>query len=375
MPCQNVAEGIMEMMDKVLITGGAGFLGYHLAHHFASKGVAVALLDIAPYEESEYPPGTEFYRADIRQRDQVRGVIEQSRPRWIIHGAAALPLWKPQDIFSTNVEGTRIVLEEAFRAGVERVAHVSSTAVYGVPEKHPIEETDPLIGVGSYGKSKIQAEAVCLEFREKEHIVPIIRPKTFIGQARLGVFQILYDWVESGARIPMIGSGRNRYQLLEVTDLAEAYYLVCTVDPRRAKETFNIGAERFQTVREDLQTLCDFAGSGARPMGTPAWLVKFILSILERLKLSPLYKWVYATADKDSFVSIERAKSLLGWQPRYSNAEALIRSYEWYLQHASGLEIGTGVTHRVAWEQGALKVFKWLLGGRKRPASRASARP
>lgn len=361
-------------MDKVLITGGAGFLGYHLAHHFAQKGVAVALLDIAPYEESEYPPGTEFYHGDVRNREQVRAALEQARPRWVIHGAAALPLWKPQDIFSTNVDGTRIVLEESFRAGVERVAHVSSTAVYGVPLKHPIEETDPLIGVGPYGKSKIQAEQVCLEFREKGHIVPIIRPKTFIGQARLGVFQILYDWVESGARIPMIGSGRNRYQLLEVTDLAETYYKVCTVDPSLANDTFNIGAERFQTVREDLQALCDFAGSGARPMGTPAGLVKFILRILEALKLSPLYKWVYETADKDSFVSIERAKAKLGWQPRYSNVEALIRSYEWYLEHASGLEIGTGVTHRVAWEQGALKVFKWLLGGRKRPQRRASAR-
>ncbi|MFN7018860.1 MAG: NAD-dependent epimerase/dehydratase family protein [Fimbriimonadales bacterium] len=353
-------------MDKVLITGGAGFLGYHLAHHFADRGVGIALLDIAPYEKSEYPAGTEFYQGDVRNREQVRAAIEAARPRWVIHGAAALPLRKREDIFSTNVEGTRIVLEEAFRAGVERVAHVSSTAVYGVPIKHPIEESDPLIGVGPYGESKIQAERVCEEFRQKGHIVPIIRPKTFIGQARLGVFQILYDWVESGARIPMIGNGRNRYQLLEVTDLAEAYWRVCTVDADKANDTFNIGAERFQTVREDIQALCDFAGSGARPMGTPAGLVKLVLRVLEALKLSPLYKWVYETADKDSFVSVVKAKEKLGWSARYSNAEALIRSYEWYLEHASGLEVGVGVTHRVAWEQGALKVFKRLLGGRKR---------
>ena len=361
-------------MDKALITGGAGFLGYHLAHYLSERGVQIALLDIASYEESEYPPGTEFYRGDVRDREAVRQVMEQVRPRWVIHGAAALPLWKRQDIFTTNVDGTRIVLEEAFRAGAERVAHVSSTAVYGVPLKHPIEEGDPLEGVGPYGESKIEAERVCLEFREKGHIVPIIRPKTFIGPARLGVFQILYDWVESGARIPMIGNGRNRYQLLEVSDLCEAYWLVCTVDATQANDTFNIGAERFQTVREDIQALCDFAGSGARPMGTPAALVKLILRILEQLKLSPLYKWVYETADKDSFVSVERAKAKLGWSARYSNAEALIRSYQWYLEHATGLEVGTGVTHRVAWEQGALKLFKWLLGGRRKRALRASAR-
>jgi len=147
----------------------------------------------------------------------------------------------------------------------------------------------------------------------------------------------------------MIGNGRNHYQLLEVTDLAQAYWLACTVGAERANHTFNIGAERFQTVREDIQALCDFAGSGARPMGTPAALVKLVLRVLETLKLSPLYKWVYLTADRDSFVSIERAKAQLGWQPVYSNAEVLIRSYQWYLEQASGLEVGVGVTHRVAW--------------------------
>jgi nucleoside-diphosphate-sugar epimerase len=124
-------------MDTVLITGGAGFLGYHLAHNFARKGVRPALLDIAPYEESEYPDGTLFFKGDVRNRDEVRAALEASRPRWVVHGAAALPLWKRADIFSVNVDGTRIVLEESFRAGVERVAHVSSTAVYGVPEKAP----------------------------------------------------------------------------------------------------------------------------------------------------------------------------------------------------------------------------------------------
>ena len=166
----------------------------------------------------------------------------------------------------------------------------------------------------------------------------------------------------------MIGNGRNHYQLLEVTDLAQAYWLACTVGAERANHTFNIGAERFQTVREDIQALCDFAGSGARPMGTPAALVKLVLRVLETLKLSPLYKWVYLTADRDSFVSIERAKAQLGWQPVYSNAEALIRSYPVVLGACvgSGGRRGRDAPRGVG--QGALKVFKWLLGGRRKTA-------
>jgi len=355
-------------MNKALITGGAGFLGYHTAHHLAEKGVPCALLDRAPYDESEYPAGTEFYQGDIRNESDVARALKASGAEVVIHGAAALPLWSKSDIFTTNVNGTRTVLESACRAGCERVVQVSSTAVYGVPKKHPMEENDPLQGVGPYGESKIMAEEACLDFRKRGHVVPILRPKTFIGPARLGVFQILYDWVESGARIPMIGNGNNRYQLLDVADLAEAIWLTCTLPPEQANDTFNVGAKEFRTVREDIGELCRYAGSNARPMGTPAGLVKLALRLFEKLKLSPLYQWVYETADKDSFVSIERAERKLNWTPRYSNSDALIRAYQWYLEHASGMEVGTGITHRVAWEQGVLKVFKRLLGGKSKKA-------
>ncbi len=70
--------------------------------------------------------------------------------------------------------------------------------------------------------------------------MPIIRPKTFIGSGRLGVFQILYDWVENGKKIPVIGNGENHYQLLEVEDLVEAIYLALTLPKEKVDDTFNI---------------------------------------------------------------------------------------------------------------------------------------
>jgi hypothetical protein len=197
--------------------------------------------------------------------------------------------------------------------------------------------------------------------REMGQHVAIIRPKTFIGTGRLGVFQILFDWVHNGNRIPIIGSGNNRYQLLEVEDLVDAVILALTAPAEAANETFNVGAKRFDTVKRDVQALCDFAGNGARVLPTPGGLVKGALRVFEMLKLSPLYAWVYATADKDSFVSTEKIEQALGWQPRYSNAEALIRSYKWYLEHFREVEGSSGVTHRVAWNQGILRVFRRLL--------------
>ena len=166
--------------------------------------------------------------------------------------AAALPLWSRREIADINIQGTRNVLQASLEAGVPRVVYVSSTAVYGTPEKYPLEETDPLTAVDAYGHSKVAAEQICLEYRQKGLCVPIVRAGTFIGTGRLGVFQILYDWVLHGKRIPMIGNGQNRYQLLEVSDLVEAMYLTATVPADTANETFNVGAAEFRTVAEDL---------------------------------------------------------------------------------------------------------------------------
>ncbi len=343
---------------KIAITGGAGFLGYHLARGLGGEH-ELTLLDIAPFDPAEYPGGVRCENADVRDEAALNRLFAGQDV--IIHGAAALPLWKKRDIRAINVRGTVNVLDAARKNGVERVVYISSTAVYGVPKKHPLEETDPVHGVGPYGESKIAAERLCMGAREKGLCVPIIRPKTFIGTGRLGVFQILYDWVQSGKRIPIIGSGHNRYQLLEVDDLVEAIRLAATAPAAQANDTFNVAASRFGTVREDVGALCGYAGTGARVMPTPAWLVKPALQLFEALGLSPLYKWVYGTADKDSYASTARIEAALGWQARYSNAEALIRSYQWYLDHIGEIAQGTGVTHRIAWDQGILKVFKgWL---------------
>ena len=347
-------------MSKVLITGGAGFLGLHTEHGFADKGWSVVLEDIAPYDASEYKPGTVMINHDVRDRLGMDRLLAEQKPDVIVHAAAALPLWKPADIFSTNVDGTKNVLDAALAAGIRRVVFISSTSVYGIPDHHPLYETDRVDGVGNYGTSKIQAEEICLKYRDKL-CVPIIRPKSFIGAYRLGIFAILYDWVESGKRIPMIGNGKNRYQLLEVEDLVDAIYLACTLDEKTANDTFNIGAGEFRTVYDDMKAMCDYAKSGARPWGTPAGAVKFALSVFEALKISPMYKWISGTADQDSFVSIDKAKRTLGWQPKHSNADALIRSYQWYLDHKHEIAKGSGVTHRIAWNQGILKFFKKFM--------------
>src|ERR671911_1172990 len=341
--------------EKVLITGGAGFLGINLIRHLMAHRYGISSLDV---EEFDYPErdGIETIKGDIRDKALVDRAMEDAD--LVVHTAAALPLYSPEDIYTTDVEGTRNVLEAARRHGVKRVVHVSSTAVYGIPDHHPLYETDKLEGVGPYGQAKIQAEMICLEYRARGLTVPIIRPKSFIGPERLGVFALLYDWAYTGHGFHMVGSGNNRYQLLDVEDLCDAIALTMTLPEEQVNDTFNIGASEFTTMKEDYQAVLDYAGHGKKIVGFSAAPAIVGLRILDRLGVSPLYKWVYETASKDSFVSIEKAARELGFEPRYSNKDALLRNFRWYLENRDRFEKSSGVSHRVPWKQGAIGLLK-----------------
>jgi nucleoside-diphosphate-sugar epimerase len=346
---------------KYLITGGAGFLGINLVRYIQSKGHEVTTLDIVDFDYPDMRDASgndkiKIITGDIRDKAKVNQAVEGQDI--VIHTAAALPLYKPEDIYSTDIDGTRNLLEASEKWGIKRFIHISSTAVYGIPDHHPLLENDKLDGVGPYGKAKILAEEECIKFRKKGMCVPILRPKSFIGPERLGVFDLLYDWAQDGKGFPMIGNGKNRYQLLDVEDLCDAIYLTATLDEKIANDTFNIGAKEFTTMKEDYQSVLDVAGYGKKVVGLPEKPIIFTLRFLEALKLSPLYKWVYETASKDSFVSIEKAERIIGYKPKFSNKDALIRNYKWYVEHRSEFINKAGVSHRVPWKQGILRFAK-----------------
>ena len=159
------------MTKSYLITGGAGFLGINLVRYLLSKGEQVTSLDIIPFDYKDVRERINIVTGDIRDAETVARAMEDIDI--VIHTAAALPLYTPEEILSTDVEGTRTILQAAFAHKVERVIHISSTAVYGIPDHHPLLETDALQGVGPYGEAKILAEAVCQEYRAKGLCIPI----------------------------------------------------------------------------------------------------------------------------------------------------------------------------------------------------------
>ena len=345
--------------EIILVTGGSGFLGINLIRFLMKNtNFKIRVIDFAPFEYPELDK-IEFFLDDIRDVLAVQRAMKGVS--YVVHCAAALPLYKKEDILTTDIDGTRNLLEAAKEQNVKRFVHISSTAVYGIPDHHPLLETDELLGVGTYGEAKISAEEVCLGFREQGMTISIIRPKSFIGPERLGVFSIFYEWATEGRNFPIIGRGTPLYQFLDVEDLCNAIYICLTKEKEAVNDVFNIGAKVFRSMKEDYQAVLDYAGHGKKIKAFPAWMVVWPLRILEFLHLSPLYKWVYETMGKESFVSIEKAEQVLGFKPVYSNEDALIRNYKWYLENIDNINKQTGVSHRVPWKQGILKLVKYFF--------------
>ncbi|MBT8474662.1 MAG: NAD(P)-dependent oxidoreductase, partial [Alphaproteobacteria bacterium] len=174
-------------------------------------------------------------------------------------------------------------------------------------------------------------------------------------------FELLYDFASEGRNFPIIGPGANRYQLLDVEDLCDAIYLCATLEDDRVNDVFNVGAAEFTTLREDFQAVLDRAGHGKHIVALPAGPAILTLKLLEALRLSPVYAWIYDTVARDSYVSIEKIETRLGFAPRYSNQDALIRNYDWYVANRDRLNAAPGVSHRVPWKRGALELAKHLF--------------
>jgi nucleoside-diphosphate-sugar epimerase len=335
------------MVKSVFVTGGTGFLGVYLARRFLKAGWEVTLFDLAPLDAKDLIGKVRMVNGDVRNLKSVEAAVKGHD--YVVHAAAALPILRTKKIiYSVNIDGTRNVLKASLIHKVKRLVFISTTAVYGVPKHLPERETSPLDPIGYYGESKVAGENLCLEFEKKGLEVNIIRPKTFLGPERLGVFSLWFEAIYNGHRIYILGNGKNKYQLLAVADVVEASYLALTKPVHG--EIFNIGAKEFQTWRKDLEAIIKEEKSSSRVTGLPVKPSQIMLRLLEALGLSPLSAWHYMTMPVPSYVSTEKAERMLGWKATQSNKELLRSSYIWYKQNRRKLRGRKGDTHRVGWD-------------------------
>jgi len=341
----------------ILITGGSGFLGINIVRQFLKRDESVRVFDLVDIDK-DVKKDVDFVKGSITNYNLVRELCKDVDI--VYHTVASLPIAKAgMNYIKVNVKGTYNILQSAYESGVKRFIHISTSAMYGAPtEKQcPINEESPFYPLGHYGKSKSIGEGWCRKYREFGLNVSIVRPRAIIGKERLGIFQILFDWIRRGKKIYIIGNGENLCQFLHIDDLVDA---CIKLKKHGAFEDFNIGTDKFNTIGKDLNSLIKHAKTKAKLVPVNPFIAKNSLFILDKLKLSPFVDWHYLTFDNPFYFDVSKAKKMLKWGPKYSNAKMLCDAYDWYIEHRKKADTTMGVTHRKGLNQGILKLLRWI---------------
>lgn len=340
---------------KHLVTGGSGFLGNRIVLELLKSGQEVRVLDI--WRDPALSNDVEFFETDIRDQDGLRKAMKDVDV--VHHSVALVPLTKSGKAFwEVNVDGSRNAAEIAAQCNVGNFVHMSSSAVYGVPPDGPVTDKTPTAPVEIYGRAKLAGELAVKDVAAKTGMpLIVIRPRTILSEERLGIFQILFDWIREGRNIYVIGDGNGLFQFIHASDLMSFYFQAIE---QGKPGTYNVGANRFGTLRETLEGLVQFAGTGSKVKSLPASLTVGTLRALDFLHISPLAPWHYLTYHKPFYFDVQPLLDL-GWKPRYSNREMFEEAYSWFVESYDSVQAQqAGAVHRRPVRQAILRLIKWL---------------
>ena len=315
-------------MKKIaLVTGGTGFIGTYLSKKLIRLGWQVNILDLKQSNDKFLKQKCNIFQKDILKINYKDTCFKKVS---VIFHFAALPSIsrKNKNIFlKNNLNGTKNLIKCAKKNKIKKIIYSSSSTVYGVPNKLPLIESDANNTVGFYGYSKILAEKFLIKSSSKNLQYSILRPRVVIGPGRLGIFGVLFKRIKENKNIYLIGNGSNYFQFTNINDFVDAS-IKCIKNKKNL--ILNIGSEDKITTYKLLNSLIVKTKSKSKIIKTPPKLVRFVLRVLELIKLSPLTSEQYEIADKNFYLSTDRAKKYLKWKSKYSTLNTLYQSYNWY---------------------------------------------
>lgn len=334
---------------EAFVTGSSGVLGQSLLPQLAERGDRMHLFDMVPLADDVRSGVRTLARdgggiaaetlADMRDPAALAKAMAGAE---VVYHLAAGQRMKPQfsdlseeEIYTMNLAGVQNVLDAALATGVRKLVFISSSGIYGLPETPLVDEdTHPRVPLGAYGRSKLEAEGLCLRAVEKGLDVTMLRPMSLFGDGMTGVFVLLFDWVRRGRRVFLLGSGLNRVQMVAADDVARAAVLAAS-----AKDTagliVNIGSDpaTVPTVRAQVEALIRYAGSASQVTAIPAALLRNAARVLNVFGMSPIVPEHYKLADRNFVLDITRARTRLGWEPKGDNVQITCEAYDWYKQN------------------------------------------
>src|SRR5574340_75605 len=318
-------------MKPTLVTGASGFVGWHVARVLSERGHRVRAL-VRPQSRLR-DLDAEPVTGDLRDPASLERAAAGCG--LVFHVAADYRLWARDagEMYRSNVDGTRNVLEAARKAGVERVVYTSTVGAIGIPRDRPGDENTPVSlddMAGAYKRSKFLAEQAALEFTRSGFPVVIVNPTAPVGDHDFKpnpTGKIILDYLRGGMPA-VIDTGLN---VVDVRDVAEGHWLAC--ERGRAGERYILGGENL-TLRAIVGALAKITGGGPPRVRIP-WGVAFTAGLFStgwaRITGRPPRVPIDAVrmARKKMWVSSEKAQRELSYEPGPAGEE-LRRAVEWF---------------------------------------------
>jgi UDP-glucose 4-epimerase len=310
---------------RILVTGGAGYIGSHTVRLLLEQGYDVAVVDNLSKGYRQNVPAKRLYEIDIRDTAAVEEVMRQTHPEAVVHFAAFISVGEsmaePERYFANNVGGSLSLLTAMLHTGVKHVVFSSTAAVYGNPAVVPIQESSPIQPVNPYGESKVMVETM-LGWFDRIHNLTSVCLRYFNAsgadpEGRLGerhdpethLIPLLLRAVITGNPVTVFGDdystpdGTCIRDYIHVDDLAQAHILALEhLMVGRASAQFNVGTGTGHSVMETIHAVEEVTGRkvpyqvGPRRAGDPPSLV--------------------AAADK--------LRATLGWEPKYTDLRTIV---------------------------------------------------
>jgi len=308
---------------RMLITGGAGFIGSEFVRQAVRKGYQVAVVDKLTYAGdlerlSEVRKDITFYKADISNQEFIEHIFEKENPEVVVHFAAEShvdrSLLDPYPFISSNVLGTQVLLEVSKAKGVELFVNMSTDEVYGdLGKEGSFTEGSPLKPNSPYSTTKASADMLgrayyrsfglpVVTIRASNNYGPWQYPEKFVPVI---ILKALRD-----EKIPVYGDGTNVREWLYVTDCAEG--IMAAIDRGKAGEIYNIGSKEEKQNMEVAKAILQLLGKGEE--------------LIEFVKDRPGHDFRYS-------LDTTKAKRELGWEAKTSFDEGLKKTVEWYIEH------------------------------------------
>ena len=344
-------------MKTFLVTGGSGFFGGLLKRRLLDLGNEVVSVDL--HKDEDHHPNLTSHILDIRDQAKMTEVFERNSFAGVFHIAAMLAhaVKDKSFLWSSNVDGTRVVAECTKKAGISNLVFISSNCLWGESLNRPVTEEEPPHPMELYGRSKWEGEKI-LESYAGDFNAVTIRSPTIVESGRLGLLAILFEFIEEGRWVWTVGGGHNVYQFIYALDLADA--AIRAIEHPRS-DIFNIGSDNVTSIRDTYSYVIKRAGSRSKVGTLPKGTTLFGMKLAHHLKISPLGPYHYKMIAEDFVFDTSKIKRQLGWTPTLSNEQMLWRAYDYYSQNRREIEARKDVSaHKQAAKMGIIRLLKWV---------------